>query len=501
MTTLIKNIILVDGTGKSPFKADVLVRDSVIAAVGSFPSFKADKVILGNEGYLVPGFVDLNVSSDRYLTLFSSPLHRDFLSQGITSALIGQCGFSLAPSFYGALKHCLSWTTTTHVNVNWKRVGEFLNVLEEQFDFGVNIGTLVGHRVVREEMVHHPEVFRSLTANELRVFRSVLEEALRDGAFGLSSGLGHYPYQNTSYHELRALLDVVKKQGGIYATHMRNEKESILASVQETLKLAQETALTTIISHLRPFVGFEESYRQALGAIEDKSAKANVYFNINPFKYSAESVEAFVPQEFLQDTREAFALKLEDKSFAKSVINFIPRFDADKVMILNAPGMEFLIGKTLSQFAENRQLSTQKAFVELMRISKLRAVVFFNNLNEQEVNRALLSQRSLISTNSPNFDEMSIAFKPERTYRTFPSYLKFAASQSVSIEQAIAKISGLPATIAGFIKRGLVANGYYADMVLLNKDLDVLATMVNGNLMIDQGQFTSAVGSGMILRK
>ncbi|MBP6855373.1 MAG: amidohydrolase family protein [Candidatus Pacebacteria bacterium] len=501
MTTLIKNIILVDGTGKNPFKADVLVRDRSIVAVGSFPSFKADKVILGNEGYLMPGFVDLNVSSDRYLTLFTSPLHRDFLLQGVTSILIGQCGFSLAPSFYGALGHCSAWTSATHVNVNWKRVGDFLDVLQKQFNFGVNIATLAGHRVIRDEMVHNPSVFRSLTANELRVFRSVLDEALREGAFGLSVGLGHYPYQSTPYHELRALLDVVKKYNGVYATHMRNEKEGILASVQETVKLAQEVAVPTIISHLRPFVGFEHEYRDALSLIEEKSAKADVYFNINPFSYSAESVASFIPEKFRNDSRDVLVEKFKDPACVKEITSLLPKFDSTKMMILNAPGMEFLVGKTLYEFARNRQLSAPKALIELMRVSKLRAVVFFDNLNEQEVSRALLSGRSLISTNSPNFDHLSVAFKPERSYNTFPTYLKHAAASSLSIEQAVAKISGLPATLVGLKKRGLVTNGYYADMVLTTKDFEVSAVLVNGTLMIDQGSPTHAQGSGTIMRR
>ena len=106
MVTLIKNIILVDGSGRSPVKADVLIRDKKIVAVGSFPTYKADEVVNGNESYLVPGFIDPDITSDRYLTLFSSPYHKNFIAQGVTSGIIGQCGFSLAPNFYGHIWHC-----------------------------------------------------------------------------------------------------------------------------------------------------------------------------------------------------------------------------------------------------------------------------------------------------------------------------------------------------------------------------------------------------------
>lgn len=502
MTTLIKNILLVDGSGKPPFKADVLINNNKIAAIGSFPNYKADKVIFGNEGYLCPGFIDMNANSDRYLTLFSSPLHKDFLVQGVTSILIGHCGFSLAPTFYGSLNHFWSWTKTNHININWKSVKEFLTSLQKRMDIGVNLGTMVGHRVIREDILKNPnEDFRNLTANELRVFRSVLSQAIGEGAFGMSTGLGYFPYQQTTYHELRALFDIVKQSKGIATIHLRNEKENILDSVKEAVRLSQELSIPTVISHLRPFPGFEEKFEESLRLIESKTAQADIYFDTNPFSSSAVPIDSFIP-DFLKDRdRNLILEKIQDENIKKKLLETFPKIDGRKAVILNAPGVEFLNGKTLYEFARNRNLATNQTLLKLMEVTRLRGVIFYENLDSSEIDRALFSPRSLISTNSPNFDDSLIAFKPERSYRTFTEFIKRASRSNILIEKAIAKISGLPSKIMDLDGRGFISDGYFADLVLLNKDFDISTVLINGEIAVNEGQILpSYKGKGEVLR-
>lgn len=493
--------MLVDGSGRPPVKADVIIRDEKILAIGSFPSFKADKIIFGNESYLCPGFIDINVSSDRYLTLFSAPRFGDFLLQGITSVLLGQCGFSLAPSFYGPLRNFETYAKTHKINANWKRVKEFLGVLSQNFRLGVNVGTLSGHCVMREEIVKDPAHFRPLTANELRVFRSVVSQAMKDGAFGISSGLGYFPYQETPYHELRALLDAVKNEKGVYATHLKNEKEGILDAVGETIRLSQETAITTIISHFRPFLGYEEEYEKALSLIEKKAAKANIYFDTNPFPSSAVSLNDFLPIPLQHKERETIMAYLNDKSYEKKIISQFPKLESQKTIIFNTPGMEFLQGKTLYEFARNRELSVAKALLELMKITRLSGSLFFENLNKTQIEKAIKSPRALISTNSAHTDALPF-FKPPRTTDTFTKFFRVASSTGMTVEKAVAKITGLPAKILGMAGRGFVSDGYFADLVLLSRDFSPLMVMVNGKVAAEEGKIKEeSPGSGKVLRK
>lgn len=503
MTTLIKNIVCVDGTGQAPYKADVLIKDKKILAIGSFPSYRADEVIAGNEAYCVPGFFDMNASADKYLTLFSQPLQSDFLRQGVTSILIGNCGFSLAPLFYGSLSQFAHWGGNDHININWKSVKEFLDVLDRQYPTGVNVATLVGHKVIREGLMKDPAEFRSLSANELQIFRGVLVQALRDGALGMSTGLGYYPYQGTSYHELRALADAVKSAGGIYETHLRNEKEGLKESVEETIRLSRDVGITTVIAHLRPFLGFESDYADAIARIEEDVTHADVYFDMNPFDESAVPLDSFIPDDLHQMDRHALLEKMNDPAIANRIFQNIPAIDAAHTIIFNTPEAPFLHGKSLAVFAQNRELTGRKALLELMRTTKLRGAVFYKNLHAASLDKALFSMRSLIASNSPSFDaSMADDQKPRRATSTFTEFLARADHSGVSIEKAIMKTTGLPAKILGITGRGLLALGYAADCSIITKDREVKYVFVNGSMVVREGIVAADQRrTGMAIRK
>lgn len=503
MTTLIKNIVCVDGTGQAPYKADVLIKDKKILAIGSFPSYHADETIAGNEAYCVPGFFDMNASADKYLTLFSQPLQSDFLRQGVTSILVGNCGFSLAPLFYGSLSQFAHWGGNDHININWKSVKEFLDVLDRQYPAGVNVATLVGHKVIREGLMKDPSEFRPLSANELQIFRGVLAQTLKEGAFGMSTGLGYYPYQGTGYHELRALADAVKSAGGIYETHLRNEKEGLKDSVEETIRLSRDVGITAIIAHLRPFLGFESDYTDAIARIEEDVARADVYFDMNPFDESAVPLDSFIPDDLRQMDRDALLEKMNDPTVANRVFQNIPSVDAAHTIIFNTPEMPFLHGKSLAVFAQNRDLTGRKALLELMRVAKLRGAVFYRNLHAASIDKALLSGRSLIASNSPSFDaSMPDNQKPRRATSTFTEFLARADRAGISVEKAIMKITGLPAKILGVEGRGLLALGYAADCSIITRDREVRYVFVNGSAMVREGNIApDQHRAGMAIRK
>jgi len=501
MTTVIKNVQIVDGSGRAPFKADVLVREPFIAAVGNFPTFKADEVLFGNEQFLSSGFVDINISSDRTLALFSNPACGDFLQQGITSVLMGQCGFSLAPSLYGTLHAHQSREDEYHMNCNWKTVGEFLDVLSRRYRFGVNIASLVGHRVMREDITHNPKKFEKLSAGELRTFRQMLSASLEEGAFGFSTGLGYSPYAKTPYHELRALADVVVHQKGLYTVHLRNETDGLLNSVKEVVTLAQDTSVRTNISHLRPFIGHEDQFEQAVRLLERRFAKAHVYFDINPFPYSAVRVDAFLPKRMRAMDRDAVCAVLADPRMEKEFLEELPSINTREAIIFRVPDMPFLRGLSLASFGRNRRVSSRKALLEFMRVTKLRGVLFYKNLNSEYITKGIVSPQSLISTNSSHAANEK-SFRPNRMIQTFPEFIRIANRSGMAIEKAVAKITSIPASLIGFEKRGMITGGFYADLVLFSADGSVSNVFVNGKRVVADGQLVSNVAvSGDVLRK
>lgn len=501
MTTLIKNVQVVNGGGGAPVKADVLIREPFIAAIGNFPMFKADQVIFGNEQFLSPGFIDINTSSDRTLALFSNPTCEDFLLQGITSILFGQCGFSLAPSLYGTLHAHQSREDEYHMNCNWRTFGEFVDTLDHAYAFGPNIASLVGHRVVREDLTHNPKKFEKLSMEQIRMFRNVLGTSLREGAFGFSVGLGYAPYTKTSYHELRALADVVAQHKGLCTIHLRNETDSLLLSVKEIVTLAQDTSVRASISHLRPFIGHEEQFDHVLRFLERRFSKAHVYFDINPFPYSAIRVDAFLPSWLAAMDRGVALATLLDPRMEKKILEELPSLNTREALIFRVPTMPFLRGMPLVLFGRNRRVSSRKALLEFMRVTKLRGVLFYKNLNSEYIRKGILSPQSLIATNSSHSGSF-VSFRPNRMTDTFPEYIRIAGRAGVSIEKTIEKITATSAALVGLTKRGVLTPGYYADMVLLSGDGTISNVFVNGRRVVADGRMMPLEAqTGYVLRK
>src|SRR3989344_5284867 len=289
---LVKSAQVIDGTGRPPFKADVLIKDDKISAIGNFVSQKADLVIDALGSQLTPGFIDVDPGSVHYLSIFTEPRQRDFLLQGVTTIFGGQCGSSLAPLLYGTLESIRKWTDPNQINVGWHTVAEFLRVLERQ-GLGVNFGTLIGHSTIRRALIG--ETLRDLTVGELEVFKQLVGDGLEEGAFGLSTGLGYAHARQVPYAEIRLLAEIVAKHNGVYATHLRNEKVGQLSSIAETLRLGKEAGVKTIVSHLRPLIGYENDFVAGLEALEHDGGKLDIHFDSYPFDTSLVAIYTLLP--------------------------------------------------------------------------------------------------------------------------------------------------------------------------------------------------------------
>jgi len=484
MTTLIKNVQLVDGSGKPPVKADVLVRNEKISAIGNFPTYQAKEIIDGFGAYLAPGFIDINANADHYLTLFSNPSQKDSLLDGATTLIGGQCGASLAPLLYGSLDSISEWSDVRKFNVNWHTIKEFLTTIGK-LKFGANFGTLAGHRTIRQAIAG--DSHRDLSANELKVFNLVLNRSLKDGAFGFSTGLGYIYGRQTSYSEIKSLVETVAKNKSLYTTHLRNEKRDLLKSVNETINVAKETGAKVLISHFRPVSGYGKEYEEAIDLINKNAAVADVYFDIYPFDVSAVSVHDILPEWVKDGDTETILKDIETPGLRGKVMRELPRLKSEEVIIINAPGNEYLIGNSLKQFAENNDLKTSEAILELMKITKLRAVILQKNLSLKKVIKAIANDRAVVASNN--------------TPKTFTRFLELAEKDRIlPIETAVYKMTGLPAQRLGLKDRGLVKEGFFADLVLF-KDGQVRETIVNGKRVVKDGKFEEVLAGKTLVHK
>jgi len=492
---LIRGGLVVDGTGKPAFKADILVRRDTISAIGNFPRQGADAVIDALGSYVMPGFIDVNTDSDHYLSLFTNPAQGSFLLQGVTTTIGGNCGASLAPLLYGSLESIRKWADVNRVNVGWHRMAEFLDTLERR-GIGVNFGTLVGHATVRRALIGSH--FRDLTVKELSMFQQILRAAMEEGAFGLSTGLGYVHAYGTPYAEIKNLAKIVAEMNGVYATHLRDETEGLVTAVTETARVAEDTGVRTIISHFRPRIGFEEQFDRARSLIEEMT-DADIHFDGNPHDTNLVPLYLLLPEWARIGSLDAMVSGLNESHLRAKIIDAFPDFKPEDIIIIEAQKARYLEGKTIGAFAENRNLGLKEALLAFMHLSKLRAIVLFRSVHGDLAIQSLLSEHALVGSNTPSVPEYEHGWH-EQFWNTFPKFIHTVTETKLMLlEAAIAKITSVPAKKFGIRNRGILREGNAADLVLMRNGR-ITDVFVNGVRAVTSGVLKKS-SAGKVLRR
>lgn len=497
MTVLIKNVQVVRGDGSKPTSEDIFIAGNKISAIGSFPDKSADEVLDGQGGYAAPGFIDIDTTSDHYLTLFDDPGQEDFLKQGVSTITGGQCGSSLAPLLYGTLEAIQKWTDISKINVDWHTTTELLSHLDRKL--GINFATLTGHSTVRRAIVG--EELRDLTPNELSLFTNILMQALREGSLGLSTGLEYVHARNTAYKELKFLAGFLAKESGLYATHLRNSENELEKSIDETIRLARETNVRVIISHLVPIRGHETTYARMLEKLDNLPREADVHFDVYPFPVTTVPIHRLLPIWIRNGNFETMLRDIHDGWMVARIIKELPDLGDDEVRIAEAPGNPVLSGKTLGEMKDLYGLrSPKEALLQVMIETGLRAIVHIKNVDEHLLRQALSHSRSLIASHAAAFGEQSHFAKSDRNTKTFPELIRLSLEEGVMpIEEAIRKITSGPAKKLGIHKRGELREGNVADCVVF-RGADIRHLVLGGKVALRDGE-TTGIRTGELIRK
>ena len=489
MTLLIKNVHIIGGEGIMPDPADVFITGDKISAIGSFPNKKADVIVDAQGAQLTPGFIDLNTDSDHFLSIFDDPGQEDFLQQGVTTILGGMCGSSLAPLLYGGLESIQKWTSIQATNVSWHRVEEFLLMLSKK-PLGVNFGTLVGHSTIRRSLVG--EAIRNLSKSELSVFGETLGRGIREGAMGFSTGLSYVHSRLTPYSEIKSLAQITKSYNGLYATHLRNISEGISESVGETIKLAKETKVRTLISHFIPIIGAEREYEEALAMIDALPKSLDFHFDIYPHHTTVRPLYTFLPQWSQNGGHEVMVKNIDEEWLLQKILKDLPEIKPDDFIVANVPSDYSLAGKSLKDLMKLYGIKNSKeALIKLMKTTGLRATILYKEVNHDLMKKALKSKRALIASNAASFkpSDPRKMFKAKGTFNTFMEFLNLATKEHLmTFEEAIRKITLEPAKKLGLEGRGIIKEGYIADLAGI-KEGEVKFTIVNGVLAYKGGEF------------
>lgn len=476
---LIKQVQIIDGSGNKPFSGDILINGEKIVAIGkNLSKKKAETVINGLGLFAVPGFIDVNNKSDHHLSLFTNPGQQDFVGQGITSIIGGHCGASLAPLMYGSLSSIGQWVNTDKVNVDWVSVGELLRILK-RIGLKLNFETLVGYSTIRRDLAGLE--IRDLTDTEIKIFIDILEKALNEGALGLSTGLGFLDSKFVPYSEIKKIVSLVAKKEKVYSTHLRDEGEDLVRSVEETINMSHETGVKTVISHLRPLKGNEKKFEEAMSLIEKSLVNANIYFDVNPFTATIFPIHSYLPYWAQSERAEIMLQNIKDREKRADIVKELQSSNLQELVVADARGHEYLIGKNLLELSRNREKDIASVILEIMEITKMQTMLMSKSIDSGLLLPLLTHPRSFIATNSASLPLSQIGrdLKLERTTSTFTKYLEIASGHGIPLEIAIKKITSFPAQIYGLKNRGLIKEGYAANIVLLKKN-DVVKVIING---------------------
>lgn len=522
---------IVDGTGSPARKSDIGVRDGRIVAVGELSAGRARRVLDLRGLTIAPGFIDTHGHSDFGITV--QPGAESQVAQGVTTEIAGNCGGSAFPiSEAGRSLHF----SPRDVKITWRTAAEYFRTLEERSP-AINVASLLGHSALRAAVMGMAE--RAPTAAELDEMRTLLREALDAGAVGLSFG-GHFaPSCYGQVDELTALCRDVRSSDGVYAVHLRDYGRDLLRSVDETLAIADATDVRVHIALLKPF---GRTFWGQLGAAQERLAEARqrgravscetmaystagawwgprAVFPAELYDWRTDDLEGLIRQLGEPSTRRRIAALVEERrrmpkhGFSEEYLIFNDWRDIVVEGVRAGSTHATLVGRSIADVAAERGAPPVEIFFDLL-IAEGRELSTVNyQVSEDEHVAVLVDPWSTVGIDG-------IATSPEtvsapinriqqhpRHWGTFPHVLGHYVRerQLLTLEEAVRKMTSLPAQVMGLRDRGVVRAGAWADLVVFDPTtiaaggtwrepvrypVGIEYVLVNGRVAVERGRPT-----------
>ena len=519
---LIKNGTIVDGSGKPGFLADVAIKDDKISAIGELHDEKAQKIIDAEGRFVCPGFIDVNNHSDTFWRIFFDPDLESLVRQGITTIVGGSCGSSLAPLATGqTIESIQKWTDLNKINVNWLTLKEFFSILSQK-KLAVNFSMLVGHATLRRGILK--DEMRSPNPKELRFMERMLETAFRQGALGISTGLVYTHARMATKEELMGIAKLVKKYKGVYATHIRNEADELVESIEDSIEIAKKTGVKMHISHLKA-VGRSNwgKMERVLGLISKASQSGmNLSFDVYPYTNTGSVLYTLLPSWVSEGGKKMMLSRLKDKAVRAKVIEEMrdSKFEYDKVEIASSSMDKTLPHRSITRIASSQGKTVEDAVIDILLASEGRVITSMEVLNEDNIRAAIKHPLAIIATNGAGYGITHFRTGEQihpRSFGTYPKVLeKYVFKEKIiSLEEAIRKMTAAPAEKFGIKKRGFIKKGFFADILVFDESrISTLSTkdnpyhyakgidysLVGGSLVMEKGEYTGKRNGEIVKR-
>lgn len=514
---LLKGGQIIDGTGNPWFYGNIGIKNNKIVSIGSSEG-EADKIIDVKGKMISPGFIDGHCHSD--LMVLDFPESEIKLQQGVTTEVVGNCGLGPAPVNPIYAKELQNYVGPVLGRANkewqWQSINDYFNELDSVL-ISENIASYIAHGSVRIAVMGFEN--RAPNRKEMEEMKYIVEEGMRAGAIGLSIGLLYVPGSYSNKEEITELCKVVMKYNGILATHIRGEGNNLIPSIQEVLWIAENSGIALHISHLKA-AGKRNwgNVMQAMELIEDaRGRNYDVTCDVYPYSAGSTMLSTLFPPwaleggvssilERLKDRVERNKMKLELENEQEEWDNLVNSTGWNNVIIssVHNPNLKKYEGWSILAISnQTGKNPIDQAFDLLIEENGNIGIVYFH-MDETDVLQVMKYNNALIASDSLT----CYTGKPHpRLYGTFPrvisKYVK--KDKTLSLEEAIRKMTSFPAKRFGLDKRGLLSEGNFADIVIF--DLDKIKdnatyddpkkfpdgieyVIVNGKLTIKGGRHT-----------
>ncbi|MFN0141472.1 MAG: N-acyl-D-amino-acid deacylase family protein [Pyrinomonadaceae bacterium] len=441
---VVRNATIIDGSGKAAFVGDIRVKGDRIVKIGKLKAKKDETVIDASGLVLAPGFIDIHNHSESGLLREGTAANQ--VSQGITTILVGPDGGGPWP------------------------ISDYFAKLDGKI--AVNVGAFVGHATVREEVLK-TDYQRPATDNEIGAMIKLVEQGMKDGAFGLSSGLEYDVGYKATIEEMIALSRVAAKRKGIYMSHIRDEEEGFRAAMEEAIRIGREAKLPVQISHIK--MGNRNVWgksTEAIALIEAaQKAGQDVTADAYPYTAWASTITVLVPSRRHEDRVE----------IEKGLANV---GGADKVLITSHAANRSYEMKTMAEIAASKNISPVDLYIEIVKSGG--AGVVCNSMSEEDVKAFYTRRWIMVSSDG------GIGSRHPRGTGTFTRVLgRFVRDDKwLTLEEAVRKMTSMPAKRLGLKDRGLIKKGMKADLVLLDP-----ATVIDNATFADPQKISNGIKS------
>lgn len=534
---IIQGGLVIDGSGSEPYEGDIGITGERIVFIKktspsarSGPEVRAKKKIDARGMVVCPGFIDTHAHSE--FTLLADPRAEGKASQGITTEINGNCGLSAAPLLGEALERREDDLKEFNIRERWKSFREYFRLLQKR-GIAMNFLTLAGHGNIRASVLGYED--REASEKEKKRMCRLLAQSLGEGAIGLSTGLIYPPGVYSDTAELVGLsrvMSIPHKTGtgshragkgrgipGIYTTHMRSEGDALIESIQETITIGKKAKVKVHISHIK--TGGEKNWHKADEAVAriENARKRGLRVTADRYPYIAAStdLDTVLPEWTYEGGNQEELRRIKKpeirERIRKEILHAHPEkryWDSIRIATVASQKNVWMEGKSISEIAGIKGAEPVDMLFRILIEEKLRAGAIFLSMHEENLQKFLALPYVMIGTDSSarSFSGPTCKGKPHpRGFGSFPRFLgEYVRDKGMlSIQEAVHRITMLPARTFGIQDRGILKKGAFADIVLFQyqkirdratfdepflRPEGIHAVMVNGKPVVWDGETT-----------